>query len=112
MSSARSASSRQRPESVGGLGEPAAHDRKASQQLLDEDLVDAERPDLLGPPDGPLALVPATQPEEAVGHAAQHVHAEEAHRARAARSLRCRPRRTSMAASSRPVSSSIQVQLA
>ena len=46
-----------------------------------EDLVDPERPDVLRPPEGALALVPAAEPVQVVGLAAQQVRPEEPHQA-------------------------------
>ena len=45
-SAARSASGCQGTQALGGLGEPAAGHRETAQQLLLEDLVDPERPDV------------------------------------------------------------------
>ena len=46
-SAARSASDAKGPQALGGLGEPAARHREPAEQLLLEDLVDPERPDIL-----------------------------------------------------------------
>ncbi len=70
----------------------SAH-RQASEYLLLEDLVDPERPYVLGSSDLALALVPTSEPEEVIGCRAQLVRSEEPHQTRSARSLRCRSRR-------------------
>ena len=71
----------ERQEVVGGLLEAASGEGQAPDQLLGQDLVDPQRTDVLGAPDRPLALVPASQPEERVGLPGEHVRAEEAHQA-------------------------------
>ena len=81
MSSALRGERGERQQVIGGLLEATSSERQAPDQLLGQDLVDPQRTDLLGPPDRPLALVPATQPEQRVGLPGEHVRAEEAHQA-------------------------------
>ncbi len=72
---------RQGTQALGGLGEPAARHGEAAEQLLLEDLVDPERPDLRHAAQGVLAGIPASQPVLVFGDAAEQVRAEEPHQA-------------------------------
>ena len=72
---------RQGTQALGGLGEPAARHREAAEQLLLEDLVDPERPDVGHAAKGVLAGIPAPEPVLVFGDAAEQVRAEEPHQA-------------------------------
>ena len=73
----RSAASSNRPRAIASRPSSSCY----------EDLVDPERPDLLGAAERSLALVPAAEPVQVVAGVAQHVRAEEPHRAQSAPSI-------------------------